>query len=120
MDGFFGLLEGFVLENFGQKYSKEYFYTGICDLSYCGAVKREETEESLKRSMPFLGNIYSLPLKEMEETSMPCINIGPWGKDFHKLTERVYKEDLYERTPAILDFAVKSVLGDGALSRKEK
>ena len=120
MDGFFGLLEGFVLENFGQKYSKEYFYTGICDLSYCGAVKREETEESLKRSMPFLGNIYSLPLKEMEETSMPCINIGPWGKDFHKLTERVYKEDLYERTPAILDFAVKSVLGDVALSRKEK
>ena len=31
---------------------------------------------------------------------MAGINIGPWGKDFHKLTERVYKEDLYERTPA--------------------
>lgn len=66
--------------------------------------------------MPFFGNIYSLPLKEMEETSMPCINIGPWGKDFHKLTERVYKEDLYERTPAILDFAIMSVLENGVLS----
>lgn len=116
MDGFSGKLKKFVQGEFGQKYSEEYFYTGICDLSYCGVVKREETEESLKRSMPFFGNIYSLPLKEMEETSMPCINIGPWGKDFHKLTERVYKEDLYERTPAILDFAIMSVLENGVLS----
>ncbi len=119
MDGFFDLLEGFTWESFRQKYSKEYFYTGICDLSYCGALNHEETEKSLKRYMPFFGNIYSLPLKEMGEISMPCINIGPWGKDFHKLTERVYKEDLYERTPAILDFAVNSVLEDGALSRKD-
>ena len=116
MDKFSDLLEGFVCEEFGQRYSKEYFYTGICDLSYCGVIKREETEESLKRFMPFFENIYSLPLKEMEETQMPCINIGPWGKDFHKLTERVYKEDLYERTPAILDFAVKSVLEKDVLS----
>lgn len=120
MDEFFKTLADFAKEAFGQEYAKEYFYTGICDLSYCGAVKREETEESLKRYMPFFGNVYSLPLKEMEEITMPCINIGPWGKDFHKLTERVYKEDLYERTPAILDFAVKSVLGYGALRRKEK
>ena len=41
---------------------------------------------------------------------MACVNIGPWGKDFHKLTERVYKEDLYERTPEILDFAVRETL----------
>lgn len=116
MDKFSTMLEEFVKKEFRQEYSKEYFYTGICDLSYCGVIKREETEESLKRSMPFFGNIYGLPLKEMEETSMPCINIGPWGKDFHKLTERVYKEDLYERTPAILNFAVMSVLENGALS----
>ena len=42
---------------------------------------------------------------------MAGINIGPWGKDFHKLTERVYKEDLYVRTPKILDHAVKILLG---------
>ena len=67
-------------------------------------------EESLKNNMPFFGEIYSLPLAEMQNISMPCVNIGPWGKDFHKLTERVYKEDLYERTPEILDFAVRETL----------
>jgi len=41
---------------------------------------------------------------------MPCINIGPWGKDFHKLTERVLMEDLYERTPKILDYVIKHIL----------
>ena len=44
---------------------------------------------------------------------MPCINIGPWGKDFHKLTERVLKQDLYERTPAIIQHAIGLVLADG-------
>ena len=52
----------------------------------------------------------TLLIKELEKISMPCINIGPWGKDFHKLTERVYKPDLYERTPAILDHAIRMLL----------
>ena len=60
--------------------------------------------------MPFFESIYHLPLAEIEQISMPCVNIGPWGKDFHKLTERVYKEDLYERTPAILDLAIRQIL----------
>ena len=41
------------------------------------------------------------------------MNIGPWGKDFHKMTERVYKEDLYERTPMLLNRAVELILNGG-------
>ena len=41
---------------------------------------------------------------------MPCMNIGPWGKDFHKLTERVSREDLYIRTPSIINKAVSILL----------
>ena len=42
---------------------------------------------------------------------MAGINIGPWGKDFHKLTERVLMENLYDRTPHILDHAITILLG---------
>ena len=42
---------------------------------------------------------------------MAGINIGPWGKDFYKLTERVFLEDLYDRTPHILDHAITLLLG---------
>ena len=61
--------------------------------------------------MPLFGKYYDIPFEELEKISMPCINIGPWGKDFHKITERVFKEDLYERTPAILNQAIQMLLG---------
>ena len=35
------------------------------------------------------------------------------AKDFHKLTERVLMEDLYDRTPHILDHAITILLGWG-------
>jgi arginine utilization protein RocB len=50
---------------------------------------------------------YSIPFIDIERSAMPCINIGPWGKDFHKLSERVLKEDLFKRTPAMLLHAIE-------------
>jgi len=46
----------------------------------------------------------------MRALSIPVINIGPWGKDLHKFTERVYEPDLYERTPALVECAVEYML----------
>jgi arginine utilization protein RocB len=103
-------LFGFIKEEFNQEYTKEYFFTGISDLSYVSYENSEVGEEILSKEMPLYGDMYSIPLKEIEENSMPCLNIGPWGKDFHKLTERLLKEDLYERTPKILNFAVSKFL----------
>jgi arginine utilization protein RocB len=100
----------FVAETYGQAYSKEDFYTGISDLSYSSMDDSEAIRDSLNAFMPFFGSIYTLPLESIEEISMPCVNIGPWGKDFHKLTERVNKEDLYERTPTILNYAIRHIL----------
>lgn len=105
-----GKLFAYVQEQFGQVYTEEHFYTGISDLSYSGLEDAQGTADRLKGSMPFYGNIYTLPLQEIRNISMPCVNIGPWGKDFHKLTERVYKIDLYERTPLILDYAIREIL----------
>lgn len=39
-------------------------------------------------------DIYYIPL-EIKEISMPVLNVGPWGKDLHKYTERVNKDDLF-------------------------
>ena len=104
------ILNEFTMKEFGQRYVNEYFYTGICDLSFSGISESEEVTAALNEYMPLFGKYYDIPFKELEKISMPCINIGPWGKDFHKLTERVYKPDLYERTPAILDHAIRMLL----------
>ena len=65
---------------------------------------------SVAANMPLWGETYQIPFDEIMKIKMPCINIGPWGKDFHKLTERVLMEDLYERTPKILDYVIKHIL----------
>lgn len=104
-------LNAFTQEEFGQEYVSEYFFTGISDLSYTSLSGSEEILRCLERSMPLFGQMYDIPAAAIEQISMPCINIGPWGKDFHKLTERVLKQDLCERTPKIIQHAVETVLG---------
>ena len=109
-------LKKYISDRYGQKYTTEYFYTGISDLSYTRIGDGASTLKTLSSSMPLYGDFYHIPVEAIEKISMPCINIGPWGKDFHKLTERVYREDLYERTPAIINRAVSILLGDPTLS----
>jgi len=69
----------------------------------------EELERAVAPNMPLLGPAYTLPFPAIQANAMPCINIGPWGKDFHKNTERVFAPDLYERTPALIGEAIRFV-----------
>lgn len=105
-------LDEFTWQTYGQHYGKEHFFTGISDLSYTSMRDGAGTLESLRTFMPLLGDSYQIPAEEIQRISMPCINIGPWGKDLHKLTERVNKEDLYVRTPRIINQAISTVLED--------
>lgn len=97
-------------ENFDLPYVTEYYYTGITDLSYTSIKDPDLVKASMEECMPLFGNAYDLPIDELNYISMPCINIGPWGKDFHKITERVNTEDLLVRTPQILNKAIYTVL----------
>lgn len=105
-------LNDFTVKNFDQIYTSEYFYTGISDLSYTSVKQGNEILNALKSSMPLFGKFYNIPVDTIEKISMPCVNIGPWGKDFHKLTERVSMEDLYDRTPKIINYAISLVFGE--------
>ena len=104
-------LNEFTTEEFGERYTNEYFFTGICDLSFSGISESESVTAALNEYMPLFGKYYDIPFDALEKITMPCINIGPWGRDFHKLTERVLKRDLYQRTPRIVDHAVEWLLG---------
>lgn len=107
----FPMLLNYTRSNFNQEYIKEYFFSGICDLSYIDMKDPDGVRKALNESMPLFGDFYDIPLEDISKISMPGINIGPWGKDFHKLSERVLIEDTYNRTPRILDAAVKYMLG---------
>jgi arginine utilization protein RocB len=86
------------------------YMMGITDLSYAALQNGENIVPSIGPNMPLWEKIYDIPFAEMQALSIPVINIGPWGKDLHKFTERVYKTDLYERTPALVECAVNYML----------
>lgn len=103
-------LINFAHEEWKQQYETRKFYTGISDLSYAMYPENEEAIEYIKHNMMMWEGIYNIPLEVIKELSIPVLNIGPWGKDFHKNTERVYKEDLYYRTPRLIEKVIKKIL----------
>lgn len=78
------------------------FLPCISDLSYAAAPKEPEAIAALKLNMPGFGTIYDLPIEEMQELNLPVADIGSYGKDAHKFTERVEMVYTYEVLPEIL------------------
>jgi arginine utilization protein RocB len=95
-----------------ETYRRANYIMGLTDLSYAALQNGEKIVPYIGPNMPLWQKTYDIPFAEMQELSLPVINIGPWGKDLHKFTERVYKTDLYERTPALLECAIDFLLGE--------
>ncbi len=87
------------------------YFTGISDLSYGMFESDKENIGYIEDNMLMWKDVYYIPLGTIKDLSMPVLNVGPWGKDYHKYVERVYKVDLYERTPRMVDRLIKSLLG---------
>ncbi len=98
-------------QNYGQTYDLEAYFTGISDLSYTSLKSRDllAFQNTIPQEMPLYGERYTIPFDLIARHAMPCINIGPWGKDFHKLSERVLKTDLLVRTPHLIQCALERI-----------
>ncbi|MDL2327228.1 M20/M25/M40 family metallo-hydrolase [Ruminococcaceae bacterium OttesenSCG-928-A11] len=94
----------------GQPYTVANYFTGICDLSYAMFKAEPENVAYVENNMLLWGEVYDIPLDIIRELSMPVVNIGPWGKALHKFAERVYKKDLFDHSPRLVDRMVRSML----------
>jgi arginine utilization protein RocB len=106
------LINDYTKNMWNQEYDSEYYFNGISDLSFSSLNYDLEEAERTKTQMPLWGNFYSIPFEDIEKVQMPSLNIGPWGKDLHKISERVFKEDLFDRTPKIIDYVVGKILNE--------
>jgi arginine utilization protein RocB len=105
-------LIGIAQNRWQEAYQKKNYMMGITDLSYAALQNSEDIVPFIGPNMPLWQKTYDIPFAGMAALSVPVINIGPWGKDLHKFTERVYKLDLCERTPALLECAIDYILGE--------
>lgn len=89
------------------------FYPYISDLSYC-SIADEQSIARLTGSMPAWGRRYTLPVGAIQAIGMPVVNIGPYGRDAHKLSERVSTRYSFDAMPLILKKTIENLLLDGS------
>ncbi|MDY5306334.1 M20/M25/M40 family metallo-hydrolase [Fusobacterium gastrosuis] len=86
------------------------FFPYISDLSYGAAPKDPAIIAALKNNMPGFGVKYSLPLEDMQKLSLPVLDIGCFGYDAHKFTERVEKKYSFTVTPELVYKTIMNLL----------
>ena len=98
-----------LLQSYGIKMREVELYAGLCDLSYVGAKVSTDDMETLEKNMPGWGEIYSVPMKEMQSLGLPVINLGPSGEDAHKKTERLRLGYSLDILPELLRYTVRKI-----------
>jgi arginine utilization protein RocB len=79
------------------------YFPGISDMSFIG--ETEGDASYLKRNMPLIGTGLVLG----EPAGLPCINIGPWGRDYHTWLERLHAPYAFETLPRVLLAVIEAV-----------
>ncbi len=103
------LIVNYMRDKYGMKAKDNEIYMGISDLSYVDFQGgSEKTIDVIEGNMPLWGEFYSVPLETMKELSIPGVNIGPWGKDLHKITERANRKDI-EKTESLIKHIIDNI-----------
>ncbi len=95
-------------EDFGEEIKVRSYFQGLSDVSYFRLRDSEKVTKVLEKEMPLYGEGYDIPLDLIADLDVPAVNIGPYGKDAHKRTERLHIPFSTEVLPALLKHAVYS------------
>ncbi|MBU3183909.1 M20/M25/M40 family metallo-hydrolase [Clostridium estertheticum] len=93
-----------------ETYSKRNYFMGISDMSYAALNESENVIPHIEFNMPLWKNMYDIPFEIIKQLNIPSINIGPYGKDLHKFTERVFTLDVIRQTPRLINGVIEYVL----------
>ncbi|CAM5783016.1 MULTISPECIES: M20/M25/M40 family metallo-hydrolase [Brevibacillus] len=92
----------------------QHYFPGLSDLSYTGLPEAAQAIQPLVDNMPLWEKGYALPIKELVALNMPVMNLGPFGKDAHKWTERLDVHSAFEVLTDLLPFAIEQLLQKGS------
>jgi arginine utilization protein RocB len=84
-----------------------HYFNGISDLSYVNYQDDGEGWTAFKANTPVWGSSYSIPFDAMAVLRAPVLNVGPFGKDAHKRTERLHIKSAFEEVPTLVEGMIK-------------
>lgn len=94
---------------FGLEMQQVHYFNGISDLSYVSYGDQGDGWITYERNTPVYGDTYSIPFQAMKELKAPVLNVGPFGKDAHKRTERLHIKNTFEEMPILLEEMLLSI-----------
>ena len=82
------------------------YFAGISDMSFFGEASGDLSV--VAANTPIWGTGFTMP----EAAGYPCINLGPWGRDYHQWLERLHAPYAFEVLPlallAVIDAVAKA------------
>ncbi|GEN84488.1 protein RocB [Sporosarcina luteola] len=78
------------------------FFPYLADGSFLSIHETEEELTPLVHNLPEWDNIYTIPFHTIQKLNIPSVNMGVYGKDGHKWTERVYKPYSFGVLPLLI------------------
>ena len=89
-------------DRFGGDVVQSHYFNGISDLSYVSYRGDAGSWQAYERNTPGFGTTYAIPFEAMAELDAPVLNVGPFGKDPHKRTERIHVGSAFHELPELL------------------
>ncbi|GKV57673.1 protein RocB [Sporosarcina sp. NCCP-2222] len=86
----------------GERFELKKFFPYLADGSFLSIHETEEQLEPLVHNLPEWNRIYSIPFDTIQKLNIPSVNMGVYGKDGHKWTERVYKPYSFGVLPMLI------------------
>ncbi|MCF6466183.1 M20/M25/M40 family metallo-hydrolase [Clostridium sp. Cult2] len=87
------------------------FYPYISDSSFMSMSDSPEDLLYLEKNMPAWGPKYVHNVEDVMAIDVPVVNIGTYGKDGHKMAERVHMKYTFETVPNITYNTIMALLG---------
>jgi arginine utilization protein RocB len=79
------------------------YFPGISDMSFLGEASGDLS--ACAANTPTWGTSFTMPAS----AGYPCINIGPWGRDYHHWLERLHAPYAFETLPRVLLSVIEAV-----------
>ncbi|WKA54036.1 M20/M25/M40 family metallo-hydrolase [Planococcus shixiaomingii] len=97
------------MNKFGRKIKQVHYFNGISDLSYVNYDDKNDSFHVYENNTPIYGDSYSIPFEAMKLLKAPVLNVGPFGKDAHKRTERLHIKNTFEEMPVLLEEMILAI-----------
>lgn len=93
------LLKKWYETTYNKPFAVSEIYEGISDMSELGFQETDMELNAIESNLVGYKTDIKTPFKSMQALDVPVINIGPIGRDAHKMTERVYLPYTFNELP---------------------